>query len=233
MTTPLACKLRWADDALSNLADEATQRVSWFGLDPNFMDSPGDIICDLLHPLENGFITDEALDFAPDVRAILIQIMDSITAYQREVGLDPDPTLTIDHPKWREIRALAKRVHEAIFAQQNAFLEHIALKHDILSIRDVAGCRLYSKQNALRLLEKAHDSSFGCLWIEECEERRDAELGRHMTGDWTTRGIKHLSAEWVNISLESAKRFLTEEPTGAVPSFWVYPWSFQNEEAAH
>jgi hypothetical protein len=34
MGTPPELKLGWAREALEGIADEATQRISWFGLDP-------------------------------------------------------------------------------------------------------------------------------------------------------------------------------------------------------
>lgn len=234
MKTILAKSLRWADEILADLADEAMQRISWFGLEPQkYMDSPGGIICDLLPFLEGGFSTNEALDLPEEIPKLLFRIKEAIIDYQQEVGLDPDPALTIDHPKWRAIRTLAKQVHELLFGPQKALLERAALNYEFLSVRVVAGCRLYSQENALRLLEIAHEAGFGCLWIEEWDDRPGARLGRHMIGDWTERGIKHLGTDWVRISHEAAHKFLREKATNPVPSFWVYPWRFRNKEAAH
>ncbi|NIX76087.1 hypothetical protein [Microvirga terricola] len=118
METPPELKLRWAREALEGIADEATQRVSWFGLDPNLRDSPGDEICDLLPPLDEGehsFITDKELALSPQAQAALRRLRNTIQAYQQEVGSDPDPKITIDHPKWREIRAIAQEALKLIF----------------------------------------------------------------------------------------------------------------------
>jgi hypothetical protein len=118
MGIPPELKLRWAREALETLADEAIQRISWFGLDPNLMDSPGDEICNLMPPLHEGehsFIRDRELALSPQAQASLRQLRESIIAYQQEVGPDPDPIITIDHPKWQEIRAVAREALGLIF----------------------------------------------------------------------------------------------------------------------
>lgn len=79
--TPPELKLRWAHEALEDLADEAEQRSAWFRSDRP--DSPGDQICNLLPPLEEGehsFITDPELAHPPEVQAVLRHLRDSIIA---------------------------------------------------------------------------------------------------------------------------------------------------------
>jgi hypothetical protein len=123
MGTPSELKLRWAREALEGIADEATQRTSWFGLGSKLMDSPGDQICDILPPLEEGehcFITDRELSHSSQAQDALRRLRDAIKSYQQEVGLDPHPAVTIDHPKWREIRAMAQEALALIFPPSKA-----------------------------------------------------------------------------------------------------------------
>jgi hypothetical protein len=81
-----------------------------FGLDPTKMDSPGDQIHRLLgHELFAYFIsTDEKV--SPAVSSDLLALENAFKAYKREVGPDPVAYVTIDHPKWQEIRQLARTV---------------------------------------------------------------------------------------------------------------------------
>jgi hypothetical protein len=121
--TPPELKLRWAREALEGIADEAAQRISWFGLDPTLMDSPGDQICDILPPLEEGkhsFITDRELSHSSQAQDALRRLREAIKSYQQEVGLDPHPAVTIDHPKWREIRIMAQEAFALIFNPSKA-----------------------------------------------------------------------------------------------------------------
>jgi hypothetical protein len=123
MGTPPELKLRWAREALEGIADAATQRISWFGLDPKLMDSPGDQICDILPRLEeseHSFITDRELSHSPQAQDALRRLRDAIKNYQQEVGFDPHPAVTIDHPKWREIRAIAQEALALIFPPSQA-----------------------------------------------------------------------------------------------------------------
>jgi hypothetical protein len=107
MTTSLASRRKCLRKILEDIADEATQHISWFGLDPKLVDSPGDQICALFGSLESS-IADEEMALPSQARETLIWLGVAVRTYQQEVGPDPDPAVTIDHPKWREIRAMAR-----------------------------------------------------------------------------------------------------------------------------
>lgn len=98
-------------EVIKSIADRAGQEVAWFGFDSNLMDSPGEEIHALFGP-EN---LDEVMasrehPLGPEVYDLLARLARKIRAYQEEVGLDPDPRLTIDHPHWEEIRSIAREI---------------------------------------------------------------------------------------------------------------------------
>lgn len=95
---------------LASIADEEEQRQCWFRLDPTKMDSPGDLIHRFFgYRLVEDFVATEP-KASNELKNDLSTLQEAITAYQREVGFDPDPFVTIDHPHWREIRQLARKV---------------------------------------------------------------------------------------------------------------------------
>lgn len=227
----LVGKLRWAHEALECMANEATQRISWFGLDPNLMDSPGEQICNLLPRLERDFITDRELDLAADVQGVLLCLKNAIVAYQQEVGLDPDPRVTIDHPKWRQIRALAETAFDLLFNQQEEFLDRIETTRGLTRVAAAAapgGMRLYSKEDAAQLLQAAYQEEFGCLWLEQYRQKgRGFQSIDYMPEDWTIENIKLSQRDWLRISHEAAISFLNSAPDDSGLIFWVFPWRFQ------
>jgi hypothetical protein len=230
MGTTLVGKLRWAYEALKDMADEATQRISWFGLDPNLMDSPGEQICNLVPRLEGDFITDRELDLAADVQGVLLRLKDAIVEYQEEVGLDPDPRITIDHPKWRQIRDLARTALDRLFSQQGEFFERTEKTYGLTRVAVTSapgGMRLYSEQDAAQLLHAAYQDGFGCLWLERYRQKdRGLQSIDYMIDDWTIEDIKLSQRDWLKISHEEAIAFLNSAPDDPGVIFWVFPWRF-------
>ena len=98
-------------EVIKSISDRSGQEAAWFGSDPNLMDSPGEQIHALFGP-ENldEVIVSREYPLAPEIYDLLSRLARKIRAYQKEVGLDPDPRLTLDHPHWEKIRSVAREI---------------------------------------------------------------------------------------------------------------------------
>ncbi|KAB0264664.1 hypothetical protein [Microvirga brassicacearum] len=102
-------------EVINAIANAEYQAKAWFGSDLNLMDSPGEQIHALLGAGRLDHIV-ETRRFNLDERVydLLLKLKAAILAYQAEVGLDPDPRITIDHPKWEAIRAIAREIQSLL-----------------------------------------------------------------------------------------------------------------------
>ncbi|KAB0264665.1 hypothetical protein [Microvirga brassicacearum] len=98
-------------EVVDAISDREYQNASWFGSNLNLMDSPGEQIHRLLSgdKLDN-IIREQRFNLDARIYDLLSQLKAAILAYQAEVGLDPDPRVTLDHPKWEAIRVIAREI---------------------------------------------------------------------------------------------------------------------------
>lgn len=110
-------------ECVADIADADRQRISWFGRDLKLMDSPGEEIHRLLVADKLDHIVETRMfDLDDRVYDLLLKLKSAILDYQAEVGLDPDPGITIDHPKWEAIRAIALEIQSLLPEQHQPLI---------------------------------------------------------------------------------------------------------------